>query len=109
MVDGTSAAERARQYRQRQAAGVQRLPIDVYPDVAESLIERGWCSDEELADKQQLAAIIADVLHCWASATLTADPINRANAVTQRERCDAKSPETDLGSAAESSSPRPAQ
>ena len=67
-----TSKERTALCRARKGAGVLLADgVEVPARAAEKLIEAGWASPEEVADRKRLSGIVSDILDCWARGTLS--------------------------------------
>ncbi len=66
----TTAANRARRYRQRRREGALCFRGEASPEIVAALVAEGWISKGEAWDAVAFGAVISDFLDCWQRGTL---------------------------------------
>ena len=56
-----TAAERQYRYRQRRRAGIQVVPVEVDAEIVDTLVMKGWLSDQDTLDPKNIAAALREL------------------------------------------------
>ncbi len=71
----TSSAERQRRHRERRAAGLRVVQVEVNQEAIARLISLGWLSEEEAQDRSHVITALENMIDCYGRGTLDPDPI----------------------------------
>ncbi len=70
-----SAAERQRRHRERRAAGVRVVQVEVNQEAIARLIALGWLSEVEAQDRGCVTTALENMIDCYGRGTLDPVPI----------------------------------
>ena len=70
-----SAAERQRRLRERRAAGMHVLQVEVSDEAIARLIALGWLSEVEAQDRSRVTTVLENMIDCYGRDTLNPMPV----------------------------------
>ena len=60
-IKDPTAAERQCRYRQRRRAGIRVVPVEVDAEIVDTLVMKGWLSDQDTLDPKNIAAALREL------------------------------------------------